>query len=287
MQQQIRRTLYRQKDKLWFVIWLSGLVGLGLWDALFLNRPAFRLIQTAFANTLVACFLVVALSLILGWFVGVTLYFLETRHRLLYLPLLFTLNVIRSIPQIVGTLIGYVILTMLIEHEVLRSRFSQLLWMALVISFLVFLEIVDLVRERIAYYNKLDFFHAMLCCGIREGRIINREILWKNSRAHLLHKLVSIFGVAIFLQCSIDFVVSVGLSTDVSLSNFPATLGNLLAKLDSKQDILAIGTAFSNIANIQSLLFQHLQGISIAFIIVFTLFCVYNISNGLVRRYNL
>jgi len=287
VQQQIRRTLYRQKDKLWFVIWLSGLVGLGLWDALFLNRPAFRLIQTAFANTLVACFLVVALSLILGWFVGVTLYFLETRHRLLYLPLLFTLNVIRSIPQIVGTLIGYVILTMLIEHEVLRSRFSQLLWMALVISFLVFLEIVDLVRERIAYYNKLDFFHAMLCCGIREGRIINREILWKNSRAHLLHKLVSIFGVAIFLQCSIDFVVSVGLSTDVSLSNFPATLGNLLAKLDSKQDILAIGTAFSNIANIQSLLFQHLQGISIAFIIVFTLFCVYNISNGLVRRYNL
>jgi len=287
VQQQIRRTLYRQKDKLWFVIWLSGLVGLGLWDALFLNRPAFRLIQTAFANTLVACFLVVALSLILGWFVGVTLYFLETRHRQLYLPFMFTLNVIRSIPQIVGTLIGYVILTILIEHEVLRSRFSQLLWMALVISFLVFLEIVDLVRERIAYYNKLDFFHAMLCCGIREGRIINREILWKNSRAHLLHKLVSIFGVAIFLQCSIDFVVSVGLSTDVSLSNFPATLGNLLAKLDSKQDILAIGTAFSNIANIQSLLFQHLQGISIAFIIVFTLFCVYNISNGLVRRYNL
>ena len=278
------RILVRQ-DILWLFIWLGGLAGLGLWDALFLNKPAFALVQTAFVNTLITCFLVVVMSLVLGWSVGVALYFLESRSHFSYLPVTFVLNLVRSIPQIIGALIGYVILTIFIEQEILLL--SQLVWMALVISSLVFLEIVDLVKERIAYYNKLDFFHAMLCCGIKEGRIINHEILWKNSRAHLLHKLVSVFGAAIFLQCSIDFIVSVGLSTDVSLSNFPVTLGNLLAKLDSKQDILAIGTSVTNISHLPSLLFQHLQGISIAFIIVFTLISTYKISNGLVKHYKL
>ncbi len=279
--------LFKQKDKLWFLIWLTGLAVMGFWCTLFLNKPAFLLMQTACANTLMACVCAVAASLALGWSVGVLLFFLEGRQPLLYLSLTFVLNLIRSIPQIVGTLIGYVILTLLIEQEILQSRQSQLIWMAFVISVFVFLEIADLVRERIAYYNKLDFVPAMLCCGIKEGRIINREILWKNSRAHLLHKLVSVFGAVIFLQCSIDFIVSVGLSTDVSLSNFPITLGSLLAKLDSKQDILAIGAAFSGVTAFGSLLFRHLQGISTAFVIVYTLFCLYKISNGLVKRYHL
>lgn len=282
-----RTSFFTQKHKLWFVIWLSGLVLLGIWNSLFLNAPAFALIRTAFGNTLIAGALVVALSVVLGWTLGVVLYFLETRRRPLYLIAVFGLNLLRSVPQIVGILIGYVLLTLLIEQEVLRSQASQLVWMACTISLFVFHEVVDLVRERIAFYNKLDFYPAMLCCGIREGRIINREILWKNSRAHLLHKIISIFGMAVFLQCSIDFIVSVGLSTDVSLSNFPATLGNLLAKLDSKQDILAIGRVFMDPGYFSTLFFRHLQGMSIAFLIVFTLLCVYQISNGVVKRYKL
>ena len=272
---------------LWLFIWLSGVAGLGAWDALFLNAPAFTLIRTAFGNTVIAGFLVVLLSSGLGWIVGVALHLLETRRRALYLPVTFLLNILRSIPQIVGILIGYVILTVLIERELLQGWLSQLTWMACSISLFVFLDVSDLVRERIVYYNKLDFFPAMLCCGIKERRIINRDILWKNSRAHLVRQMVSIFGIAVFLQCSIDFVVSVGLSTEVSLSNFPVTLGSFLAKMDSKQDILAIGTVLWNPSHAQTLLFEHLQGISIAFLIVFTLLCVYKISNGLVRRYNL
>ncbi len=279
--------MFRKKDKLWLAIWLAGLAGLGLWDVAFLNQPAFVLLQTAFMNTLIAGVLVVVFSLALGWPIGVALHFLETRRTLFYLTFTFVLNIIRSIPQIVGILIGYILLTVFIDLEILRSQFSQLVWMAFTISLFVFLEVVDLVRERIAYFNKLDFFQAMLCCGIKEGRIINRDILWKNSRAHLLHKMISVFGIAVFLQCSIDFIISVGLSTDVSLSNFPVTLGSLLAKLDSKQDILAIGSVFTNPMNVRSLLFEHLQGVSIAFAIVFTLLCVYKISNGLVRRFNL
>lgn len=282
-----RPVLFKQKDRLWFIIWLAGLALLGLWDAIFLNEPAFALLRSALLNTLIAGLLVVVFSLILGWSSGVASHFLETRWRVFSITFTFLLNVVRSIPQIVGILIGYVILTILIEQEMVQGQFVQLVWMALTISVFVFLEVVDLIKERISYYNKLDFHQAMLCCGIKEGRIINREILWKNSRAHLLHKMVSIFGIAVFLQCSIDFIVSVGLSTDVSLSNFPITLGNLLAKMDSKQDILAIGSMFSSVSNASSLLFQHLQGISVACTIVFTLLCVYKIANGLVKRYNL
>jgi ABC-type dipeptide/oligopeptide/nickel transport system permease subunit len=279
--------MHHQKDKLWLLIWLSGLCCLGLWCTLFLNRPAFDLLQTAAANTLFVCLLAVICSLLLGWLLGVLLYFLETRGHPLYLPFIFLLNLMRSIPQIVGALIGYVILTLLIQANILTSNPSQLAWMGLIISLLIFQEVVDLVRERVAYFSRLDFVPAMLCCGIKERRIINREILWKNSRAHLLHKAVSVFGAAVFLQCSIDFIVSVGLSTDVSLSNFPVTLGNMLAKLDSKQDILAIGTVLSGTGSVRSLAFQHLQGNSIALTIVFTLFCLYKISNGMVRRYHL
>jgi len=280
-------SFYNQKDRLWLVIWVSGIIGLGLWDALFLNQPAFTLVRAAFGNTVVAGCLAVVLSIGFGWLLGVALHFLETRRRPVYLAVTFILNILRSIPQIVGILVGYIVLTVLIENEVLQSRFAQLAWMAFVISLFVFLEVVDLVRGRINHFSKLDFFHAMLCCGIKEHRIINREILWKNTRAHLFQKMVSIFGIAIFLQCSIDFIVSVGLSTDVSLSNFPVTLGNLLSRLDSKQDILAIGKAFTGLTDAQALLFQHLQGVSIAVLIVFTLLCVYKISNGLVSRFNL
>lgn len=281
------RTLSKQNDRIWLAIWLAGLGGLALWDVAFLNRPSLLLVQTAALNTAFACFVAIVCSMGLGWIVGVTLYFLETRQRSLYLSVTFLLNVVRSFPQIVGALAGYTVLTLLIENGILRSQLAQLSWIAFVIGLFVFPEVVDLVRERIAYHSKLDFFGAMLSCGIKESRIVNREILWKNSRAHLLHKFVSIAGITIFLQCSIDFVVSVGLSTDVSLSNFPVTLGSLLAKLDSKQDILAIGTTLLRLDNVSSLFFQHLQGISLAFIIVFSLLCLYNISNGLVKRFKL
>jgi hypothetical protein len=127
----------------------------------------------------------------------------------------------------------------------------------------------------------------MLCSGVRESRIINFDILWKNSIAHIAQKLVSTFAMAIFLQCSIDFIISVGLSTDVSLTNFPVTLGGMLATMDSKQDILAISMLFEEIGYWPNLLFRHLQGVSAAFSLVFTLVCMYRVSNGLIRRHNL
>jgi hypothetical protein len=102
-----------------------------------------------------------------------------------------------------------------------------------------------------------------------------------------VQKAVSVFGRAIFLVCSIDFIISVGLSTEVSLTNFPPTLGSMLASLDSKQDILVIGSALTEPGLLPSLFFEHLQGIGVAFVTVFTLVCLYRISNGLVERHRL
>jgi len=280
--------LRQRKDIRWFLFWLAGLLGMWLWDTLFLNPLAYELIRSAIVNTFVGTLIAVALSLFIGWSVGIALYFLENgRARGLHLALMFILNLIRSIPQIVGLLVGYMFLALFIAYGVLQSQINQILWMAFVISIFCSLEVNDLVTERIMYYRKSDYFDAMLCCGIKESRIINVEILWKSSLSYILHKLVSLFGVVILLQCSIDFIISVGLSTDVSLSNFPVTLGSLLAKLDSKQDILAMGSTLVNPMYASQILFRHLQGVSVAFIIVFTLLCVFQIADGLVRQYDL
>ena len=285
---QLSKTLGQRKDIRWFLFWFAGLLGLWLWDIVFLNPLAYELIRSAIVNTFAGALTAVVLSLWIGWSVGIALYFLENgTARILHLLLMFILNLIRSIPQIVGLLIGYMILTLLIAYGILQSQLNQILWMAFVISIFCSLEVTDLVTERIMHFRKSDYFHAMLCCGIKESKIINVEILWKNSLSHLLHKLVSLFGVVILLQCSIDFIISVGLSTDVSLSNFPVTLGSLLAKLDSKQDILAVGSMLVDPAYASRILFQHLQGVSVAFIIVFTLLCVFQIADGLVRQYDL
>ncbi len=277
--------LYRSKDRLWLVIWIGGIAVLFLWDAIFLNAPAFARVQMALINSLVSGIFVVILALLLGWSVGVGLNVLErSGARFVYALLTLVTDVIRSVPQIIAVLIGYVALTLLLRENLIQSTLAQLTWVACVIALAVFLEVADTVRSRIEYFRTLDFVDAMLCCGISERRIINVEILWKNSRSHLVHKLISIFGVTIFLQCSIDFIVSVGLSTDVSLTNLPLTLGSLLANIDSKQDILAISNVFTDPGYLASIVVRHLQGVSVAFCIVFTLLCIYMIANGYVRR---
>ncbi len=280
--------LRTKKDVLWLLIWIAGLGFLWIWDALFLNAPAFARLQTAFLNSLLTGVMVALFALSLGWFVGVSLHMLErSKSKVGFVILSFMTDILRSIPQIIAVLIGYVLLTILLYNGMIRSSFIQLVWIAGTIAVAVFLEVADTIRQRIDYFRTLDFVDAMLCCGIKERRIINIEILWKNSRSHLLHKLIAIFGISIFLQCSIDFIISVGLSTDVSLINFPMTLGNLLANVDSKQDILALSNLFTEPGYLSVIFTRHLQGLSVAFCIVFSLLCIYMIANGYVRRHKL
>ncbi len=278
---------YEQKDKYWFSIWILGLIIIWIWNLLYLNKPALKQLESGFLNTLIISLLVIIFSILLGWGTTILLHFLERNYSRIQIILIFFINIIRSIPQIVGILMGYVILTVLIQQGVLRAEFNILIFMALVIALFVFLEIFDLLRERISYFRRLDFFDAMQVCGITERYIINREIIWRSSRIHMMNKMIAIFGISIFLLCSVDFIISVGLSTDVSSVDLPVTLGSLLAKIDSKQDILAIGYSLTHLEYVTRLPFEHLQGISVAFLIVFTLVCMYQIGNGFTRRHHL
>ncbi len=277
-----------RKDTAWLLVWVTGLFFLWVWDLLFLNAPALDRIQSAFLNSVATCVAVVILALAGGWTLGVGLNSLERSDRKTLFGLAsFVIDVVRSIPQILIVLIGYVLLTLMLYDGTIRTTIGQLAWVACTIAVAVVLEVADTVRERIDYFRRLEFVDAMLACGISERRIVNVEILWKNSRSHLLHKLIEIFGATIFLQCSIDFIVSVGLSTDVSLTNFPLTLGSLLANVDSKQDILALSNLFTDPTYVTEILLRHLQGVSVAFCIIYTLICLYMIANKYVQRRNL
>jgi len=278
---------YHQKDRFWLSIWIIGIISIWIWNILFLNEPAMRQLEAGFINTLIISFLVIVFSTILGWSTTLLHNILERNFPKIQIVLVFIINIIRSVPQIVGILMGYVFLTILIQHGTLNSHFSILIFMALIITIFVFLEVFDLLRDRITHFIRRDFFNAMRVCGISEGYIINREIIWRSSRIHIINKLIAIFGISIFLLCSVDFIISVGLSTDVSSVNLPVTLGSLLAKIDSKQDILAIGHSLSHLGYVVRLPFEHLQGITVAFIIVFTLVCMYQIGNGYARRHHL
>lgn len=276
------------KDKRWGIIWLLVLLLLGTWNFLFLNKPAFHKVLAGLANTFMIVFVTVLFTFVLGWTTTFLLQnFQINKRKTLYLLLTFFLNIIRSIPQVVGILLGYIGISLLIEKEVLQSTPFIFLLMAFCISLFIFLELVDLMQERISHFQNLDFYNAMRVCGISENRIIHFDILWKNSRIHIFNKLISILGSAVFLQCSVDFIVSVGLSTEVNAVMLPTTLGSLLAKIDSKQDILAIGYTLTHPLYFGNLFFTHLQGITLSFLIVFSLLCLYHIANGFAERHRL
>ncbi len=275
------------KDNRWLLIWISGLFILWIWDLIFLNRPAFIAVQSAFFNTLFVALLGSVLALAFAWLTTNALYFSSRRSQHLYAGLRFVTDLIRSVPQIIGILLLYVLLTGMIQKDMITASATILILMALIIAVFVFPETTDLMLERIEHFRRRDFFNAMLVCGISEWRIVNYEILWKNSRIHLFNKLIAVIGMTVFLQSSIDFIVSVGLSTEISTLNFPNTLGSLLAKIDSKQDILAIGHTLLNPGYVSKLFFNHLQGISVAFLIVFSLLCIYRIADGFARRHRI
>jgi ABC-type dipeptide/oligopeptide/nickel transport system permease subunit len=280
--------LLRNKDSRWIIIWITAIIIAGLWDFANLNRPALIKVAAGFCNTLIIALLVVTFTLFFGWFLTLLFNYLAMRsNRTFYYIATFFLNLIRSIPQIVGILFAYVGVTLLVQNDIVTSRIVLFLIMSFCMSLFIVPEVADLMRDRIEHFKRLDFYSAMRVCGIPERRIINFDILWKNSRLHILNKLIAVLGYAVFLQCSVDFIISVGLSTDVNETSLPATLGGLLATIDSKQDILAVGYTLTHPDYIGHLFFEHLQGMTVAFLIVFSLFCIYNIANGYAERHRL
>lgn len=279
--------LQKNKNLFWTVIWSGGLLLLWIWDILFLNAPALHKLELAFINTFLIGLIVILFSLVFAWLMTMVIYFSRQYFAGVFsYPISLFINILRSIPQILGILIGYVLITRLLDDGLIDS-IVIIVSIAVIISLFVFLEISDLMLERISHFQKTDFYSAGRVSGLSEFHLINFDILYKNSWVHIFNKMISVFGMAIFLICSIDFIISVGLTTNISAVNLPATLGSMLAQIDSKQDILAVGTTFLNPSYFPNLFFRHLQGISTAFLIVFSLLCIYKISNGYARRHHL
>lgn len=277
-----------EKDKRWALIWLVVMITVTVWNFLFLNKPALQKVITGFINTFTIAILVVVFTLMLGWGFTLLLHYLgKSKGKSGYMAVMFVLNLLRSIPQIIGVLLTYIAIASMISSGTITSNVILFPLMAFCMSLFIVNELIDLMRDRIEHFRKLDFYNAMQVCGIAEHRIINFDILWKNSRIHIFNKLISVFGSAIFLQCSVDFIISVGLSTQVNAVTLPVTLGSLLAKIDSKQDILAIGNTLTNPLYFPNLFFGHLLGVTVAFLIVFSLMCIYHIANGYAERHKL
>ncbi len=272
-----------KKEITWFKAWLGGLGLTWLWLYFFLNAPARQKIETAMLNTFAIAVLATTLALALAWGYALTVYYARRKGRFTEQVSDILFSTWRALPQILGLLFGYVLLAYFqqSQHWALPP---VLFFLALTVALVVFPELGDLLLERIAYFQKSDFFDAMRVSGVRDSQIINYDILFKNSRVHILNKLIAVFGMTFFLLISVDFIVSVGLSQSVSLVNMPKTLGNILAHIDSKQDILAIGRVLSHPGQFISLFFTHLQGVSVAFIIVFSLLALYKISQHFSRR---
>ena len=60
MNQKIQQ-FFTDKDKLWLAIWLCGIALLTIWNALFLNAPAFERVRTGFVNTMLIALLVIGI----------------------------------------------------------------------------------------------------------------------------------------------------------------------------------------------------------------------------------
>jgi ABC-type dipeptide/oligopeptide/nickel transport system permease subunit len=272
-------------DAVWAVAWFAGTAVVVLWNAAFLESAAFDRLLAALGHTLALGAGSVAIATVLGWTAGSAFYFLETRGRLHgYAALTFAVNMVRSIPQVIGVLLVYLIVSFLIEREMVTTALAPGTLIACGTAVFICIEMSDLIRDRISHFAQSDFVAAMLVCGVTERRIVHIEILWRNCRSLILYKATALLGVTLFLLCSVDFIVSVGLSADVQAVNMPATLGNVLARLDSKQDILMLGVAIARPAEWASLFFRHLQGLSAAFLLVFSLLSIHHIVRHLHRR---
>jgi hypothetical protein len=87
------KQLFIKKDLRWTLIWILGILAAGIWDVLFLNKPALRQVTAGFINTFSIALLVAVFTLVLAWGVTLALHFLEARrNKTLYLLLTFLLN---------------------------------------------------------------------------------------------------------------------------------------------------------------------------------------------------
>ncbi len=275
------REFYSQKDKYWAALFFAAIFCLFVWNAIFLDAAAFGKWLRSTANTYSVGVTATAFAFLFAkGFLFARLWSERNENRKAAAALQVFLDFLQSLPQVVFILFAYAIMIFY-----LPSVFTlRIVWLAFALGVIFSKDVYDEMISRINYFKKTEFYNASLVAGIPEKRIVNRDILWLNSAPYLLNRAVVVFTSAVFLLCSADFIISVGLSPEISLTSLPATLGNLLANISAKEDLLAVRELFTNPFYLSALLTKHLQGFAAAFTLVFTIIAGYKISNGIVER---
>ncbi len=276
--------IYSSKEKLWSIIFVSFFLLLLVWNFIFLNNTALNKWLIATANTyLLASSATLLAFLFAKIFVDLNLRIFISQNKAASVANRLFLDFLRSIPQVIFLLGGYAIMIFYF------SGFSLInfIWLSFVISLVFLNDAYDEMQNRINFYRQTDFFNASLVAGIPLGKIVNRDILWRNSQPYLVNRAVNIFTASVFLLCSVDFIISVGLTNEINLASLPVTLGNVLANITAKEDILAVREIFVNPLYITELFTKHLEGISAAILLLLTLISGFKISNGLIKKNNL
>ena len=73
--------IFSGKDRFWAAVWVITVGLLGIWDMVFLNRPAFKKVVTGFVNTFVISLIVVAITLLLGWCFTLGLHYFGQKEK--------------------------------------------------------------------------------------------------------------------------------------------------------------------------------------------------------------
>ncbi len=273
--------LRKARDVFWLAVFVSGMAFIFVWNLFFLNGEAFSDWLGAVFYTYSVAFAAAAIAFFVAWRIAL---FYETAKSAGKTETIFAigllLDALKSLPQIIVLLLGYSVMIFYLKN----SGVAQFVWLAFVLALAFVNDVFEEMRSRVEFFRKSDFYDAMLVAGVKEKRIINRDILARNSLAHLTNRAIIIFSSSVFLLCSVDFIISVGLSSQLSLSGLPKTLGNILANAASKEDILAVRELFANPLYLKEIFTTHLQGVSAGLTLVFTLVSAFKISNGLIER---
>lgn len=256
----------------WVIHYALLLITLLFWSLWQLNELDLIRLWRAFGVSMLIPTLAVAMTIIAS--IGLIRLQLLDNSLIRLLIRLFRSG-IGAIPQIILLLIGYTLINQWMITEPNLSHVTVMWLIALIFMLVSLPEWLDFVDNLIAVSKREGFYEPMLTLGISELRIVFKDVLWTANRAAIFNKLTLMFGSIFFLDIAMDFIFTVGLTADVQIANFPTTLGQLLASVQSKTDLFSIGRDLPQPWNWNNLVTANLFGTSVTLLIIGTIVTFY------------
>lgn len=128
----------------WLYIWIVGFSTIYFWCSQFLFDGSFSRLKEGLINSLIISVLSICFALFLAW-IMVQFSFRYRENKLVSAIILFFMNGLKSIPQIIGLLICYFLVV-----NSISSKWSMIGYFSVATCFMIFKEMYDLM------YNKLS-----------------------------------------------------------------------------------------------------------------------------------